>query len=71
MRKLIGDKNILVRGLAHPVVTGAGDGDFINKLRDKTESGNNQVRIQNVDVLLRVTQQALCWATSSRKILYE
>lgn len=46
MRKLLVDKNILVRGLAHPVVTGGGDGDFINKIREKNGSVNNPVNNQ-------------------------
>ncbi|CAM9122589.1 unnamed protein product, partial [Hapterophycus canaliculatus] len=42
VRTILRDKDILVRGLAHPMVTGADPGDFVKKIACKHEEADNK-----------------------------
>ncbi|CAN0545263.1 unnamed protein product, partial [Ectocarpus sp. 8 AP-2014] len=42
VRKILAEKNILVRGLAHPVVTGCGTGDLFETIKRQQESDETQ-----------------------------
>ncbi|CAM9137683.1 unnamed protein product [Ectocarpus fasciculatus] len=42
VRKILTEKNILVRGLAHPVVTGCGTGDLFETIKRQQESDETQ-----------------------------
>lgn len=62
VRKILAEKNILVRGLAHPVVTGCGTGDLFETIKRQQESDETQVwRGNNV-----VTQVALTLKRTTR-----
>ncbi|CAB1116918.1 unnamed protein product [Ectocarpus sp. CCAP 1310/34] len=52
VRKILAEKNILVRGLAHPVVTGCGTGDLFETIKRQQESDETQVRRGNNVVLV-------------------
>lgn len=48
MRKILVEKDICVRGLAHPVVTSAGIGGFMEKIKEQQEEADeNQVQTPN------------------------
>lgn len=48
VRTILREKDILVRGLAHPMVTGADSGDFFNKITCQQEkAGKEKVRYSN------------------------
>ncbi|CAM9512475.1 unnamed protein product [Ectocarpus sp. 4 AP-2014] len=44
VRKIFAEKNILVRGLAHPVVTGCGTGDLFETIKRQQESDETQAK---------------------------
>lgn len=43
MRQILVEKDICVRGLAHPCVTGAGTGDLAEKIKEQREADEQQV----------------------------